>query len=156
MQWFPVSINLILKMLPEIIWEIVNSWTMGFDRNCSNQGMCILEGGQQNGKIYFELATKLFPSSWVSHFRKHVTFPFKKYIRWVCFNDPAWESLWVGGWCGWHQLPISSSLGLDQYFEIHWIIVLIGKCSEGRIWRWTIIRAKSAVFKVTGMVFRYR
>ena len=33
-----------------------------------------------------------------------------------CFNDPAWK---VCGWWwgGWHQIPISSSLGLDQLNE---------------------------------------
>ena len=29
-----------------------------------------------------------------------------------------------------------------------------GKCSEGCIWRWTIIRAERAVCKVSGMIFR--
>ena len=40
--------------------------------------------------------------------------------------------------------------------KIHWIIVLIGRCSEEFIWRITIIRAKRAVCKVTGIVFHCR
>ena len=37
--------------------------------------------------------------------------------------------------------------------EILWIIVQIERFSEGCIWRWTIIRTKRAVCKVTGIVF---
>ena len=38
--------------------------------------------------------------------------------RCVCFNDPAWESLWVVVWVGWHSGPFKG-------FTIHLLTSLI-------------------------------
>ena len=46
------------------------------DRNISVNSadcvwICIVGGGQKNTKVDFQLACKLIPSSWPSHFQKH-------------------------------------------------------------------------------------
>ena len=33
--------------------------------------------------------------------KNQVTWVLGRLTRWVCFNDPAWESLWMGGGVGW-------------------------------------------------------
>ena len=32
----------------------------------------------------------------------------------IQLGESLWVVGWVGGWCGWHQIPISGSLGLDK------------------------------------------